>query len=70
MQELADRTVAELADVHFDIPEPVRRIECMIAPTDDGGIYYTGPSEDFSRPGPDVVVGARRHRATSRPGAR
>ena len=51
MQELADRTVDELADVHFDIPEPVRRIECRIAPTQDGGIYYTGPSEDFSRPG-------------------
>jgi len=51
MQALADRTVAELADVHFDIPEPVRRIECCLAPTNDGGIYYTGPSEDFSRPG-------------------
>lgn len=51
MQELADRTVAELAGVHFDIPEPIRRIECRIAPTQDGGIYYTGPSEDFSRPG-------------------
>ena len=23
----------------------------MIAPTTSGGIYYTGPSEDFSRPG-------------------
>jgi uncharacterized protein (DUF885 family) len=51
MQELADRIIAEMADVHFDIPEPVRRIECRIAPTSDGGIYYTGPSEDFSRPG-------------------
>ncbi|HYH34673.1 MAG TPA: DUF885 domain-containing protein, partial [Nocardioides sp.] len=51
MQELADRTIEELADEHFDIPEPVRRIECMLAPTNDGGIYYTGPSEDFSRPG-------------------
>lgn len=51
MQELADRTIEEMAGVHFDIPEPVRRIECMIAPTNDGGIYYTGPSEDFSRPG-------------------
>ncbi len=29
----------------------MRRIECCIAPTHDGGIYYTGPSEDFSRPG-------------------
>lgn len=51
MQELADRTIAEMADVHFDIPEPIRRIECMLAPTNDGGIYYTGPSEDFTRPG-------------------
>ena len=51
MQELADRTIAELADTHFDIPEPIRRIECCLAPTNDGGIYYTGPSEDFVRPG-------------------
>ncbi len=51
MQQLADRTVTELAGTHFDIPDPVRRIECCIAPTNDGGIYYTGPSEDFSRPG-------------------
>ncbi len=37
MQERADEAVAELADVHFDIPEPVRRIECCIAPTQTGG---------------------------------
>ncbi len=51
MQQRADEAVAELADVHFDIPEPVRRIECCIAPTQTGGIYYTEPSDDFSRPG-------------------
>ena len=51
MQERADEVITELADVHFDIPEPVRTIECMIAPTQTGGIYYTGPSDDFSRPG-------------------
>ncbi|HEX2363116.1 MAG TPA: DUF885 domain-containing protein [Jiangellaceae bacterium] len=51
MQELSDRTIAEVAGVHFDIPEPIRALECRIAPTKDGGIYYTGPSEDFSRPG-------------------
>lgn len=51
MQEKADEVIAEFADVHFDIPEPVQRIECMIAPTHTGGIYYTGPSEDFTRPG-------------------
>ncbi|MBA8802308.1 uncharacterized protein (DUF885 family) [Nocardioides ginsengisegetis] len=51
MQQLADRTIEEMAGVHFDIPDPVRRIECCLAPTNDGGIYYTGPSEDFERPG-------------------
>ncbi|MGH3417154.1 MAG: DUF885 domain-containing protein, partial [Actinocrinis sp.] len=51
MQELADRTIADLHGKHFDIPEQARRVECMIAPTSDGGIYYTPPSEDFSRPG-------------------
>ena len=51
MQETSDQAVAELADVHFDIPEPIRTLECRIAPTQTGGIYYTGPSADFSRPG-------------------
>ena len=51
MQDFADRTIAELHGTHFDIPEPARRIEAMIAPTTDGGIYYTGPSEDWTRPG-------------------
>ncbi len=51
MQELSDRAVSELADVHFDIPDVMKTLECMIAPTDEGGIYYTGPSDDFSRPG-------------------
>ncbi|MBF9335125.1 DUF885 domain-containing protein [Microbacterium lacticum] len=51
MQETSDRAVAELGESHFDIPEPIRRLECMIAPTNEGGIYYTGPTDDFSRPG-------------------
>jgi uncharacterized protein (DUF885 family) len=51
MQEKADAVIADLAGTHFDIPDPVRTIECLIAPTQLGGIYYTGPSEDFSRPG-------------------
>jgi len=51
MQETSDRAVAELSESSFDIPEPMRRIECMIAPTREGGIYYTSPSDDFSRPG-------------------
>ncbi|WP_251449619.1 DUF885 domain-containing protein [Microbacterium sp. Marseille-Q6648] len=51
MQETSDRAVAELGRTHFDIANPIRRLECMIAPTNEGGIYYTGPTDDFSRPG-------------------
>lgn len=51
MQETSDRAIAELGRTHFDIPEPMRRLECHIAPTHEGGIYYTGPTDDFSRPG-------------------
>ncbi len=51
MQGKADEVIADLAGLHFDIPDPVRTIECLIAPTQMGGIYYTGPSEDFTRPG-------------------
>jgi len=63
MQETSDAAIAALDGVHFDIPEPVRRLDCRIAPTQSGGIYYTGPSDDFSRPGamwwsvpPDVTT--------------
>lgn len=51
MQETSDRAVEELAGTAFDIPDELRRLECRIAPTHEGGIYYTGPSDDFSRPG-------------------
>ncbi len=51
MQELSDKAVADLAGVHFEIPDVMKKLECLIAPTDEGGIYYTGPSDDFSRPG-------------------
>ncbi|GAB3679310.1 DUF885 domain-containing protein [Angustibacter aerolatus] len=51
MQQLSDAAIEALAGTHFDVPEPVRRLECRIAPTHEGGIYYTGPSDDFSRPG-------------------
>ncbi|MBT2595443.1 DUF885 domain-containing protein [Arthrobacter sp. ISL-72] len=51
MQGLSDKAVADLAGVHFEIPDVMKTLECLIAPTDEGGIYYTGPSDDFSRPG-------------------
>jgi uncharacterized protein (DUF885 family) len=51
MQLRADEAVSELDETHFDIPDPLRTIECRIAPTTEGGIYYTAPSDDFARPG-------------------
>ncbi|GAA2693758.1 DUF885 domain-containing protein [Actinoplanes palleronii] len=51
MQALSDRAISELNGVHFDIEAPALKLECCLTPTSDGGIYYTGPSEDFSRPG-------------------
>lgn len=51
MQGVADEAITELGKTHFDIPEPLRTIECMIAPSATGAVYYSQPSEDFSRPG-------------------
>ncbi|WP_104170987.1 DUF885 domain-containing protein [Cryobacterium sp. M23] len=51
MQETSDRAVAELSETQFDIPDEIKRLECLIAPTQEGGIYYTGPTDDLSRPG-------------------
>ncbi|MES1247411.1 MAG: DUF885 domain-containing protein, partial [Actinomycetota bacterium] len=45
MQETSDAAIAALDGVHFAIAEPLRTLECRIAPTQNGGIYYTGPSD-------------------------
>ncbi|UZN04427.1 DUF885 domain-containing protein [Cellulomonas sp. S1-8] len=51
MQATSDAAIEALDGTHFDIPAPVRTLECRIAPSHTGAIYYTGPSDDFSRPG-------------------
>ncbi|ALJ20412.1 DUF885 domain-containing protein [Microbacterium sp. No. 7] len=51
MQRTSDEAMAALDGTAFDIPAPLRRLECMIAPSATGIIYYTGPSDDFERPG-------------------
>lgn len=51
MQTTSDTAIDALRGTHFDIPEPMTKLECMIAPSGTGAIYYTGPSDDFSRPG-------------------
>lgn len=51
MQNKSDEAIASLSGTHFDIAEKMKTLECMIAPTQSGGIYYTPPTDDFSRPG-------------------
>ena len=51
MQEKSDTVLADFDGVHFDIADPIKTLECKLAPVNDGGVYYTPPSEDFSRPG-------------------
>lgn len=51
MQRTSDAAIEALDGTHFQIPDPVRVLECRIAPSATGAIYYTGPSDDFSRPG-------------------
>ncbi|SEC23671.1 Uncharacterized conserved protein, DUF885 familyt [Amycolatopsis tolypomycina] len=52
MQRLSDDALESLRGKHFDISDRVMALECKIAPPGGGvGAYYTGPSEDFSRPG-------------------
>ena len=53
LQQLMDEAMSFLIDnKHFDIPQEIRRVEAMISPPGGAAaMYYTGPSEDLSRPG-------------------
>ncbi len=52
LQGLMDEAIDKLDGTHFDLAEPVRKVEAMIAPPGSAAApYYTGPSLDFSRPG-------------------
>lgn len=51
MQGVADKVISNLNGTYFDIPEQIQTIECKIDPAGTGGIFYTQPTEDFSRPG-------------------
>ncbi|MDR1443200.1 MAG: DUF885 domain-containing protein [Bifidobacteriaceae bacterium] len=51
MAETSAQAIDDLDGRYFDIPAPLRQLECLIAPTHDGGIYYTGPGDGFTRPG-------------------
>ena len=52
LQDRHDRAIEQLDGVHFDIPAPLRTIEVVLARgSTSGAAYYTGPSEDLTRPG-------------------
>jgi uncharacterized protein (DUF885 family) len=52
LQQMMDDAIDALDGVHFDLAEPVRRVEAMIAPPGSAAApYYTRPSQDLSRPG-------------------
>lgn len=51
LQDLTDEALARSKE-HFEIPEQIDRCEALIPPEGSAAAaYYTGPSEDFSRPG-------------------
>ncbi|WP_335935459.1 DUF885 domain-containing protein [Streptomyces sp. PTD5-9] len=52
LQDLMDEAIEALDGTHFELAERVRKVESHIAPPGGAAApYYTGPSEDFSRPG-------------------
>ncbi|MGW7433741.1 DUF885 domain-containing protein [Streptomyces sp. NPDC054861] len=52
LQNLMDEAIEALDGTHFELAERVRKVESRIAPPGGAAApYYTGPSEDFSRPG-------------------
>jgi uncharacterized protein (DUF885 family) len=52
LQAMMDEAMDALDGTHFDLAEPVRRVEAMIAPPGSAAApYYTRPAQDFSRPG-------------------
>ena len=52
MQWLSDSALEALRGKHFELPDEMMELECRIAPPGGGVVaYYTGPTDDFSRPG-------------------
>ncbi|MFW6693055.1 DUF885 domain-containing protein [Streptomyces sp. MAR4 CNX-425] len=52
LQGIMDEAITALDGTHFELAEPVRRVESRIAPPGGAAApYYTPPAEDFSRPG-------------------
>src|SRR5215472_2804009 len=52
LQQLMDDAMANLDGTHFELADPIKVVEARIAPEGSAAApYYTGPSQDFTRPG-------------------
>ena len=52
MAELQVDAIGRLDGVHFDLPDEIKPLDVKMAPPGGAiGAYYTGPTEDFERPG-------------------
>ncbi|MFJ3520417.1 MULTISPECIES: DUF885 domain-containing protein [unclassified Streptomyces] len=50
LQQLMEATIDDLDGTHFELSEPIRRVECSLAP-EGTTPYYTPPSMNPERPG-------------------
>ncbi|WP_377269397.1 DUF885 domain-containing protein [Peterkaempfera sp. SMS 1(5)a] len=63
LQGLMDQAIQDLQGSHFDLAEPLLRVESMLAPPGSAAApYYTAPSLDFSRPGRTWLPTRGQHR--------
>jgi uncharacterized protein (DUF885 family) len=63
LQERHDEAISRLHGVHFDIAEPLRRVDVVtVENSSAGSAYYTPPSEDLTRPGRTWWPAAERER--------
>lgn len=51
LQTTGDQAIADLNGTQFTIAPELQVLQARIAPSKEGGVWYTGPSADFSRPG-------------------
>lgn len=51
MASVNEEAYRELGGVDFTIPEDMPKVQCAVDRAGSGGIFYTPPSDDFSRPG-------------------
>jgi uncharacterized protein (DUF885 family) len=63
LRDRHDEAIERLHGVHFDIAEPLRKVDVtVVLHSSSGAPYYTPPSEDLSRPGRTWWPAASRER--------